>query len=281
MSSTSDIQPNEPAGFNVAAAYVLQLIEVVGHFGVTPTQLLAGFGLSEDVLGVPGEVVSIKTFGQLVERARTLTGEPGLGFHMGINERASAHGFLSFAMMTAATLGEALELAVQFSRTRSNSVALRLESNGKKAILVVEERVSLGAARDAIIMSLLTGFWKIGNAITGRELAGDVDYAFVRPRYFDRFATWFPGKVRFAQPSNRLVFDASLLETPLAMADPIAMRAAREQCERELRALGEPRSFVARVRAAMFVRGPEKLGSVDDVASSLAMSSRTLKRKLE
>jgi AraC-like DNA-binding protein len=275
------VDANEQAGFTVAAVDALQLAQVVRRFGVTSAQLFAGFGLSEDVLGVPGEVLSLKTFGQLIERARTLTGEPGLGFHMGLQARVSAYGFLGFAAMTAATLRDAIEMAVHFAPTRSNAIALRLETDAKTAAIVFEERVSLGSAREVIVVSLVTGLWKIGNSITGRELVGDVDYAFAEPAYFARWASLAPRRVRFAQPNHRLLFDARLLDAPLVMADPSAMRLAREQCERELAALGQQRSFVARVRALMFTHGSERAVALDDLAGRLAMSSRTFKRKLE
>jgi len=52
----------------------------------------------------------------LSERARTLSGEPGIGFYLGLQKQASMYGFLGFATMSAATLREAIELAVRYTR---------------------------------------------------------------------------------------------------------------------------------------------------------------------
>ncbi len=158
---------------------------------------------------------------------------------------------------------------------------MRLESDATSAALVVDELIPLGKVRDVIIEALLTGLWKIGNSITGLELDGYMDYAFPEPEYFVRWAQVYPRGVRFAQPAHRLVFDAHLLDSPLVMADASAMQLARDQCERELAALGKQRSFVARVRALLLMQGPERVVPLEDAARHLGMSSRTFKRRLE
>jgi AraC-like DNA-binding protein/transposase-like protein len=281
MLSGRGIKSGEPAGFTVAAVYALQVAEVARRLGVASAELFRGLDLSEDSLASPGAVMRLETFEQVIERARTLTGEPGLAVVLGLQERVSAHGFLGFAAMTAATLRQAIELAVHFAPTRSNAIALRLETNPREAAIVVEERVPLGRTRDVIILGLMVGLWKIGDSITGRELVGHLECSFAQPEYFSRFAAVANDRCRFDQPANRIVFDMRLLDAPLVMADPGAMRLAREQCERELAAIAEQRSFVARVRVRMFTHGSERFIALDALASEFAMSTRTFKRKLE
>jgi hypothetical protein len=77
----------------------------------------------------------------LVERARQLTGAPGLGFYMGLEMRASNFGYLAFAAMCAASLREALELTIQFVAilalpvVGADRAALRLAGEHCKAAL--------------------------------------------------------------------------------------------------------------------------------------------------
>jgi AraC-like DNA-binding protein len=87
------------------------------------------------------------------------------------------------------------------------------------------------------------------------------------------------GALRFDRPAHRLVFDAKVLELPLTMADPAALRLASDQCEMELSALGYDGDLVTRVRG-LVQRDTEGFRSVEEVASALSLSSRTLKRKL-
>lgn len=264
---------------SIPAVHALHLAEVVARFDVTKAHLFADLDLSEENLADPNGRLSIGMVERLVERARILTGEPGLGFHVGLQMRISAHGALGFAAMTSGTVREALEVITRFAPTRTNALAVHSQVDGAVASLVLEERASLGTARDVIVFALLTGIAQLAHALTGQKLAGSMDVAFAEPDYFQRFEPMIPGVMRFSQPSHRLVFDASILDLPLAMHDPAARNLAREQCERELDALGRQGQLVSRVRA-LLPRADGGFRSLDEIARAIHVSSRTLKRQL-
>ncbi|NUQ74283.1 MAG: AraC family transcriptional regulator [Polyangiaceae bacterium] len=264
---------------SIPAVHALHLAELIERWGVAADELFAGLGIQKDALADPAQRISIPVVEELVARARSLTGEPGLGFYLGLQMRISSHGYLGFAAMAASTVGEALELACRFAPTRTTALGLRLDVDGDTASLVIEERVPLGSAEDVIILCLLVGIRQIGDALTGRALEGFADVRFPEPEYAKRFQSRMGGRLRFGQPAHRLVFDASVLNLPLVMADPAALRLAREQCERELDAHGFTRHFSARTRGFLSVEGGG-FRSLDEVAALLHVSPRTLKRRL-
>ena len=275
------------AQHSIPAVHALHLVELVRRWDVSPEELLAPLGLRAEALADPGARLPVRVIEALVEQARRLTGEPGLGFFLGLQMRVSSHGYLGFAAMTSATVRDALEIAVRFAPTRTGAIALRLAVDGARAALVMEESADFGTARDVVVLSLLVGVWQIGRALTGRELAGSADVRWPEPPYFARFRHVLPGVVRFGQPVHQLVFDAAVLELPLNMADPAAERLAREQCERELEALGAGAGIAAAVRRALAdpggaggAGGAGGFRGLEQVARALAMSPRTLKRKL-
>jgi AraC-like DNA-binding protein len=263
---------------SLPAVHALHLLELVKPWGVTGEELLRDSGLVEGALAEPDARVAVPQMAALVERARALTGEPALGMYAGMHMRVSSHGYLGFAALTASNVRQALELAEKYAPTRTTALVLRLTVEDGTAQLVVEERADFGAARDAMVFALVIGIWQIGNALTGRELTGSADFAFPEPAYFAKVARFAP-RVRFGQPANRLVFDASVLELPLVMADPESLRLAQAQCDRALAAMGDKEQLAARVRALI----PLEEGgvrSLEDVAARLGLSARTLKRKL-
>jgi AraC-like DNA-binding protein len=259
------------------AVHALHLVEVLARWQVTPAELLAPLGLDAEKLADPRARLSIATVEKLVQRAQALTGEPALGIYLGLSMRASVHGYLGFAAMTAATVRDAIELAARFTPTRTSALALHLCVDGDMASLVLEERAPLGSAREMIVFSLLVGIWQMGRALTGRELSGSADVAFPEPPWFQRFSGAVG--VRFDQPVNQLVFATSTLSLPLMMADAAALRLAREQCERELDALGAGETMTARVRRLLPKEGGGFRG-LEEVARLLHVSTRTLKRRL-
>ncbi len=268
---------------SLPAVHALHLVTLVGRWNVAPEDLLAPLGLREATLADPGARLSIAEVEALIARARTLTGEPGLGLYLGLQMRISSHGYLGFAAMSAATVGDAIALATRFAPTRTGVLGLRLHVEGDTAAIVVEERAPLGSARDVVILSLLVGIWQIGQALTGRELRGSLEVAFPEPAYMARFRAGLGEQLRFGQPAHRLVFAASVLALPMQMADPAARQLAQEQCERELAALAvadEQRVRAAVRRALPHAADAGGFHSLAQVARALGLSPRTLKRRL-
>jgi AraC-like DNA-binding protein len=266
-------------GHSVQASYVAQLVQLVRRWGVTPADLLAGFGLTEDAVSLPSRRVPLATWGALLERARTLTGEPGLGFYLGLQKRISGYGYLGFAAMSAPSLREAIELVAHFSAVAVTSVSLRLHVEGRLACLVVDEQADVGSARDIALIGLLLGAGHIGQMLTGQSLSGDTELSIPEPAYFPRFKRLMP-RARFGQPVSRVLFDAAFLDLPLVQADRSALQLTRAQCERTLDELGYQGDIAERVRHAVWRDGRDGFRGIDEVAENLAVSTRTLKRML-
>ena len=261
------------------AIHALHVAELVARWGVGTTALLRGSGLKASELSQPGVRVPAPKFVELVERARALTGEPGLGVYFGLQMRASWHGYLGLAVMTADNVGQALELAQQFLPTQTRALAFELEVEGEKAALVIREQYDLCAARDAIVLALVVGMWKLSSALTGQTLGGRAEVAFAEPSYMARLHHVVPPNLTFGAPENRLRFDARQLQTPFTSADPAALQLTREQCERELEALGFKGPVRERVRA-LVMRRRGGVRTLEEVCAELQLSARTLKRRL-
>ncbi len=263
----------------IPAVHALHLCELVTRWQISAPELLAPLKLTAQALAEPGARLSLAQLERLCERAILLTGEPGLGFYMGLQMRISTHGYLGFAAMTAETLREAIALAIRFAPTRTTALSLRLHVEADTASLIVDEQAQLGRSRELLIYALLIGLWQIACAITGRELSGFLEVRFPQPDYFVRFAQLARGMIRFDRPLHGLTFDAALLDLPLVMADKVAQQLAQQHCEKELDAL----SFSANLAARAGELLPLDAGgfrSAADLAKKLHLSLRTLKRRL-
>lgn len=259
------------------AAYALQLIELMKRWRIPADELLSPLGLDEARLEDPRAALSPETWLTLLDRARTLTGEPAIGIHLGLQMRISAFGYLGFTAMSAPTLGDALALATQFAPVITNAFELRLRVAEAAAALVIHERVDFGGVRDVVLTSVLVGLAKIGSSLTGHDLPVSIDLVIQEPPYYRKFAQVVP-PTRFDQPVNQLVGDRAVMDWRLATADRLVLRLAREQCERELDALCSEDVIVDKVRRVL--RTEEGFRTVRQVAAALHMSTRTLRRRL-
>jgi AraC-like DNA-binding protein len=214
----------------------------------------------------------------LVDRARELTGEPALGFYMGIEQRISTYGYLGFAAMSAATVREALDLTVQFVPTLTNAFDVLLRAEGIRTAVVIDLHIDLGSVADVVLLGMLVGLWQLGSALTGKELTGLTEFMIPEPPYYRRFAHLLP-QARFGQPANRVLCEPWMLDLPLLNADRAALRLAREQCQATLDALVLQSGLVQRVRA-LLTRSNVRPASMAEVAAAEGVSPRTLKRRL-
>lgn len=262
----------------VPVALASQLVQLVERWNVAADDLLPGAGLGGGSLKDPAERLPVATMCALLERARDLTGEPGLGYYLGLQTRATLYGYLGFAALSAASLRDALALAIEYAPIFSTALAIDLSIDGDLASIRLEERADLGSVRDIVLISMTLGLREMGRALTGHQLNGSADFAIPEPDYQARFAHLVPS-ARFGQPTNRIVFDAAVVDLPIVMADPLALRLAQQQCERELDHLGFDSRLAARVRR--LVAGDEGVRrSMEEVARCLDMSPRTLRRRL-
>src|SRR5262249_31543205 len=165
-------------------------------------ELLAPCGLTIDSVSDPAARLPMPVVEKLIGRARALTGEPGLGFYLGLQMRVSSLGHLGFAAMTSATIRDAIEIGVRYAPTRASAFGLRLHAEGPMASIGIEELADLGTARDVLLLWLIVGISQIGEALTGKPLAGSVDVAAPEPPYFGRFRDAVGGTVRFDQPMH-------------------------------------------------------------------------------
>jgi AraC-like DNA-binding protein len=256
---------------------VLQLVELLEYWRIEPPEFLENTGLSPRMLEEPNTRVSLEMYTYLVSRARKLTGEPALGIFMGLRRRVSMYGYLGFAAMSAATLREVLELAVQFSPLVTTALKTTLHVADGYASLRFEEAFDPEDCRDVAIFALLIGLDQMGKALTGRDVPGEAHVAMPRPEYAHRFPALL-SHFRYDEPVTQLVFDEKYLDLPLVTPDRAGLRLAREQCERALRDLGLDGGIVERVRS--LVAGPLGVRTLEEVAGQLRLSARTLKRRL-
>jgi AraC-like DNA-binding protein len=266
------------AARSLPGAPALQLIRLLERRNIASEQLLAPLGLRQEELEKPFARISIDTLRALVDRARQLTGDPGLGFYMGLETRASNFGYLGFAAMCAANVREAIELTIRFVPILTDAFDLRLKIEGGRASLEFESHVDFGSLEDVFMFGAVVGLWQIASACTGTPVTGLTELTFPEPSYYGSFEHLLP-RARFGQPTTRLVFDASVLALPIVGADRAALRLAREQCQAVLEALDRTGGVVDRVRRLVARAGDAPL-SIARAAAALDVSPRTLKRKL-
>jgi AraC-like DNA-binding protein len=260
-------------------AHVIHLMDVVKRWDVGPAELLAGSGVTSATLEDPRATLPVPTLVGLVERARRLTREPALGLYIGLHTRATLYGSLGFAVLSASTIREAIDVSIRFGSIVTTALTVRFRLGKREASLIVDEHADFGSARDIVMMTTLVALWQVSASLTDRDLStSTAEFSLPEPDYADRLRVGGL-RMRFGRPVHQLTFDARSLDLPYNMPNPVAFKLAGEQCQRELESLGLEGDLVARVRG-LVVRPDGGPRTLEEVAAVLRLSPRTLKRQL-
>ena len=266
---------------SVPASYAKTVLEIAVERGADPERVLDGSGLTAEALDTPDLRIPAAEAARIVFNALELTGDEGLGIELGLRSKPTQHGYVGFAAMSARTLREAVEVGARFLHLRQRDAGFTLSTEGGHLVLEARDHHEIGPLRRFFLEGLVVTFYRLGSFLLGEpKLDAELWFDWPEPDYFAHYRDRLP-TVRFSMPSVAVRLPASHLDRRLIMSDSAAARTALEQCERET-ALSDPGpdNLLDRVRTQL-VAGPDGYPDQEQVASRLAMSARTLKRKLQ
>lgn len=266
----------------VLARFPLRLLEHAEELGLPRQDLLSGAGLTEDALGDPDGRIHSRKVLALWRSVFGAFDDPDLGLRLGAAVKVHDIGLVGYTMMHSATLGDALHRLIRFSRILDEDYPPRIEISGQRAVysfeVLPEQRVAMPRLSDVD----LAGHVAVMRELTGNELAPlEVHFPHGKPPSdLSLHRRFFQAKLRFDEPLHRLILAKEHLSLPIHTADEELGRYLDEYAEKVLEELGSPGSLVERVERALWAQIKDGRPTVENVANDLAMSPRTLQRRL-
>ncbi|MDX1692309.1 MAG: AraC family transcriptional regulator [Ketobacteraceae bacterium] len=266
---------------SVNISYAKVLVDLLVQRGLNPDDILADTGIDPATLPDADTRISNQQFLRLVENGLALSGDPNLGVWFGLQLKISAHGYLGYAALSSATLGEAIQMAVKYAATRLGLVKVSYFESDDFGVIQADCTVPLKEETERFVLqTFFTSFGVMGENLVG-EVPDQVEvlcsYSDVPdPELADRFNGQLP---RFNQPVNQIRLPVSFLQTPLGMSDPVSHQLMEAQCRKELETIGTGSDLLLKVRRIVSAE-PGRFPKLEEVAEQCFMSSRTFKRRL-
>ncbi len=262
--------------------YLAGIVAVSEEYGADREQLLRAAGIPQSILDEPGAGVEYELVRKLIEVALEETGQPSLALEFGNRFTITNHGLLGYAVMSSATLGEALSLTTEFLQTRLPVLMATYSVEKRTACIRVEEAAVLGDVRPSIYELVLSAFHSMALFLTGGTFKySSMALAYPKPSYAEEYRRLFGCRPEFGADVTELRFDEALMRVVLPFADEVAKKQAAERCEEELAAIAASDDIEQQVRVRLLKsKMNESVPTLDEVASGLGMSARTLRRRL-
>jgi AraC-like DNA-binding protein len=220
-------------------------------------------------------------FSQLWEALALAAGDPLIGFRISASDPLSWLGVLGHLMLASPTLRQAGDNLMRYMPLVSPVVRPTIESRLDRM------RVGLnlvGGARpvpqqryDFTWNLLLATLRFVGARPDLKPVL--VEYAYPAPAALDAYGAQFGCPVRFNAPANALEFANADISAPIPTANPLVAEGLLRMLDERL-AQAEHASFAARVREMLPAMIDAGGALRDAVARRLAISERTLQRRL-
>jgi AraC-like DNA-binding protein len=223
--------------------------------------------------------ISIEQCLSLIQQAITALEMPYLGLAMGSLMTISHHGMAGVAAVTQPNLGLCLETISRFCSELFPPLEMQMRLENNEVLFVISENMSLAPYSHFFYELNMVSFYNIFVHLVGGEVElTSADFGYPEPPWGNIYRRYFRCPVRFNQPETCLRGDAALASYELPLANRLMAMAAEKTLFENIptRAI---RLLPLRLRR-LLLRYYGAFPSLEDAATDLGMSGRTLRRKL-
>lgn len=260
-------------------AFVQAVCRAYEHAGRSPAAALAAAQIAPQAAAQARGHVSADAFERLCDHAMRELDDEALGW---FRRRLpwGSYGLLARASLSAPTLGLALRRWCRHHGLLTDDVALHLSEREGTAWLAIEERRELGDLREFALVSLLRNALGLFSWMAdSRIVLDEAHFPYPAPAHAADYAVLFTETLRFSAAQAAVAFDARYLALPVQRDEAAMNRMLQHALPLWVRRYQRDRLLMPRARAAL-LHAPLTEASAEAVAARLALSARTLHRRL-
>jgi len=242
--------------------------------------LLRQIEVSEDQIRDPDSRVPVVKTLRLWRRIANQLDDPDLGLEVGRTFETREGGVVGYAMLHSDTLLGALRRVVRFAKLLNQRADLKLEDR--------EDRWRLEAIHQPIIPDFrqpidegIAGLMACFREITGREIVpANLYLNYTRPKDTQALRQLLGPDLHFDAPATAIELWDRDVKAPTVAGDLRLTRYLDELAQVHLQALPRIESYADRVRQAIWPHLSEGSPTIQQIATDLAISTRSLQRRL-
>jgi len=256
------------------------LLDDAARVGVNRERLARRLVLDETALRDPDARIPLSTLVAIARAVLDEANDPAFGVRAGAARRARDAGLIGYAMLHSTTLGDALARLARYGRIVGDQNRFELEDAGPHPTIVFESHPGLESIPEIMELNLA---WIVAvlREITGRDVVpAEVRFPTKEPRHGQELRRHFRCRLEFDAPHAAIVMYREDFDVTVTSADPTLAGYLDKLADDAVRTLGTDATTTGRLRQVLWSRlsgGPPTLNLA---AGAMAMSARTLQRRL-
>jgi AraC-like DNA-binding protein len=248
--------------------------------GASYQTILDRTGLSQQQLLDPNMVVSGQQELQLIHNlVAQFPDRPVLGLEVGTRYHFTTFGPLGMALMSSASIREALDLALTyFSLTFAFTRFVVSDTDAGTRVDIEDDGIPV-SVRQFIIERDVAALITVQRDLTQDDFCQYLAFSFEPTGNLEAYEKLFGVMPEFGSSKSFVLLDAQKINQKLQMANELVLHTAEEQCRQILDKRQSQKKFINLVQQQLMnLRG--EMPSMEMVANRLHLNARTLRRHL-
>jgi AraC-like DNA-binding protein len=279
----ADVQapPDADARYSVAASAVLGLLAYAARRRIPVGGVLATAGLDAASLAGPEARITQGESKRVWALVADASGDADFGLHFAEHLDVGAFGVVGHLATRCATFGEGLERVVAYSRLLHDAGRIETEREGPNVAVFPGCRGLPLAHPRHIAEFSAASVVVLGRAVTGEHLVPvSVRFRHPAPPRASEHLRVFGVAPSFDEPETAVVFEGRVLALPVRDPEPGVLAYLDAYARDVLAKLPASDDLTTQVERVVATAMSTGLPDVEQVASRLGMTSRTLQRRL-
>jgi len=257
------------------------MVNFAAGYGVDCETCLSGTGISAELLNTPDSLIRREQEMRLVENMMlALPDVPALGFELGLQYNVATFGIWGFAMRTSRNLREAFQHAVRYLPLSTAYCEFGIfESAQEFGVWADPGRIPQHLRQFLLERDSGTGITLMRELSLAGVAVQSLEFQGAPPAYASRITELCGITPCYGSSRNAIAVAPTDADRPMPTFDPHLVRLLEGKCRDQLEQR-KTDGITGQVRQQLL--GPLGLvATLEDVAQNLAMSPRSLRRKLE
>jgi AraC-like DNA-binding protein len=255
--------------------------ESAKSFGLDPAELFTEAGIDPKLRLDINARVSSDQYDRLVWTEKQKSGDDAFAFHLVEHIHPSYMGAMGYAWLTSASLRQAFQRMCRYGRFVADEVLIRLEDHGETLHVLPEiesDDVRDPGLRERLRFATVVKLCRMNMGDSFKPAR--IHFRQTEPPHPAAHYSYFRCELLFDSDSSILVLDSAVADQPLAGFNPQLENLLEQQIVEYLARLDQ-QDIAGRTKSVIFELLPSGRVSIDEIASNLRMSVRTLRRRLK
>lgn len=265
----------------IAANYLSNLEKCLEQLGVEHFLTTINFDLAR--VQDPAAFVTFDELKSIIQEAYKLSNCPQLGLIFGQNLSIVNHGFLGYAAMSSPNLGEALRTTLSYLNIRTTlfHIELKMSEDLQTVAIDFATRINEPIISRFLLELAIAHLVKMRTFLIGSSIPFlKIELNYDKPDYADFYQELFQTEIVFNSKHCRVLAHAEELNYPVNFADDVSFQLAKAQLQEMVKNLAINEDLASKIKSILLNKNLNQI-SMEDIASQLCMSSRTLRRHLQ